>query len=290
VTKEDITSAIRACVEKLGHVPSRAELLKQAGVTPRHIRKHFGTYQRALEVCGLERNGAGRKVRMQPLFEDWTGIVRALKKVPSLVEYEQLSQYSVRPLLRVFSAWGNVPDGMKLYAEKVGLTEEYQDVLALIAERASRQSDVLKPSAPTLAPKVMKDRPMYGPLIAGCPLVFAPTNEAGVLYLFGAMSAALGFLVLRIQTEFPDCEAMRVVGENRLQRVKIECEYESRNFLRHMHEPSGCDLIVCWEHNWPECPLEVVELKGAVSVQPKSEAKPLPRMNADGADQEKIES
>jgi hypothetical protein len=38
---------------------------------------------------------------MQPLFQDWTGIVRMLKKVPSLVEYEQLSRYSIRPLLRI---------------------------------------------------------------------------------------------------------------------------------------------------------------------------------------------
>jgi len=22
----------------------------------------------------------------------------------------------------------------------------------------------------------------------------------------------------------------------------------------------GCDLIVCWVHNWPECPVEVIEL------------------------------
>jgi hypothetical protein len=79
------------------------------------------------------------------------------------------------------------------------------------------------------------------------------------------MSERLGFLVLRIQTEFPDCEAMRVVGENRLQMVRIEFEFQSRNFLRHMHEPTGCDLIVCWEHNWPECPVEVLELKKAVS-------------------------
>ena len=40
--------------------------------------------------------------------------------------------------------------------------------------------------------------------------------------------------------------------------------HPSGNFLRHAHEPTGCDLIVCWEHNWPESPLEVVELKGAV--------------------------
>ena len=40
----------------------------------------------------------------------------------------------------------------------------------------------------------------------------------------------------------------------------IEFEYESRNFLRHLHDPSQCDIIVCWKHNWPECPLEVIEL------------------------------
>jgi len=31
--------------------------------------------------------------------------------------------------------------------------------------------------------------------------------------------------------------------------------------LLHGHEWSECDLIVCWEHNWPECPVEVIELK-----------------------------
>jgi hypothetical protein len=30
--------------------------------------------------------------------------------------------------------------------------------------------------------------------------------------------------------------------------------------------PAGCDTIVCWEHNWPDCPVEVLELKTAVAV------------------------
>jgi hypothetical protein len=265
LTKDEVAAAIVASVAKLGHVPSRAELLKQAGVTPRHIRKHFGTYRSALEACGQERNGAGKKVLMQPLFQDWTEIVRRLKKVPSLVDYEQLSRYSVRPLLRVFGMWTNVPDGMKLYAEGQGLADEYKDVLDVIEQRASSESGVPKLSAPPSAPKILKDRPMYGPRLEGCPLVFAPTNEAGVLYLFGAMSERLGFLVLLVQTAFPDCQAMRVVAENRLQPVKIELEYQSLNFLKHMHDVAGCDMIVCWEHNWPECPLEVIELKSVIS-------------------------
>ena len=85
-------------------------------------------------------------------------------------------------------------------------------------------------------------------------------NEQGVIFLFGAKAEELGFAVLRNRTEFPDCEALMLVEDGRQVMVKIASEYESRNFLKHMHEASECDLIVCWRHNWPECPLEVVEL------------------------------
>ena len=71
----------------------------------------------------------------------------------------------------------------------------------------------------------------------------------------------LGFVVMRIQEQLPDCEAMRKIDDQHWQLVKIEFEKESRNFLRHGHLPSGCDLIVCWVHNWPECPVEVIELR-----------------------------
>jgi hypothetical protein len=264
LTKDELTAAIVASAAKLGHTPTRAELMTHAGATPRNVRKHFGNYQRAMEACGLEINGAGKKVQMETLFQDWTGIVRTLKKVPSLVEYEQLSRYSVRPMLRVFGMWVNVPDGMKMYIEEQGLSDEYKDVLDVIEYKATHEGGVPKMSVPPSVP-ILKDRPMYGPLLQGCPLVFAPTNEAGVLYLFGAMSERLGFFVLLVQAGFPDCEAMRVVAENRLQRLKVEVEYQSRNFLKHMHDLKGCDMIVCWEHNWPECPLEVLELKSVIS-------------------------
>jgi hypothetical protein len=97
------------------------------------------------------------------------------------------------------------------------------------------------------------------------PLVCGPVNEQGVIFLFGVMAEQLGFVVLRIQTEFPDCEALMQVDEGKWERVRIEFEFESRNFLKHMHEVSGCDLIICWKHNWPECPVDVVELRTAVS-------------------------
>jgi hypothetical protein len=55
------------------------------------------------------------------------------------------------------------------------------------------------------------------------------------------------------------------VGERRWESVRIEFEYRSRNFHEHGHDPAGCDVVVCWEHDWPGCPVEVLELRGAVA-------------------------
>ena len=75
-----------------------------------------------------------------------------------------------------------------------------------------------------------------------------------------------------VQAGFPDCEAKRQVSAHRWQRVRIEFEYESRNFREHGHSPEGCDMLVCWRHNWPECPdsVEVLELKEVIKKLAKS--------------------
>jgi len=103
-------------------------------------------------------------------------------------------------------------------------------------------------------------REIFGKLMRPGPMICAPTNEQGVLFLFGARAEELGFAVLRIRAEYPDCLAFRQVGEDRMELVRIEFEFESKNFLKHMHEPNKCDLIVCWRHNWKECPMEVIAL------------------------------
>jgi hypothetical protein len=102
-----------------------------------------------------------------------------------------------------------------------------------------------------------------GERFVGKPLNFRgflhePLSEQGVVFLFGMVAKELGFVVQLVTTGFPDCEAMRQVGKDRFRKVKIEFEFKSRNFD---HDPSGCDIVVCWEHNWPDCPLEVIELK-----------------------------
>jgi hypothetical protein len=222
---------------------------------------------------------------MENLFHDWARVARSLKKLPTMKEYGALSQYSVRPLKTRFVSWNFVPGGLKRFAEGSGLEEEWKDVLALVNDPHKPQPASPQTFAGPFA-QTMPGEPTYGTPIHCGALVFAPTNEFGVLFVFGTIADRLGFLVLRVQAAFPDIEALRMVGKDKLQRVRIELEQESKNFLRHGHDPNGCDVIVCWEHNWEECPLEVIELKTVIAELGK--AKPLPQRAQRNTEEENL--
>ena len=294
VKKEDIIAAIKECAEKLERTPRIGELMADFSINKYDVNKCFGSYTRALKACGLERTDNARPIKMEALFQDWAGIVRDTGRIPTLNDYSMMSRYSYRPLVVRFGKWVRVAQGMQSFAEKEGLINEWADVLSKVpayyrrkgleiagggegttmgktAEWITEQTARLtfghgaQPAGttlgPLLLPPLMPDRPSYGAPMTACALAHAPTNEMGVVLLFGAMALQLGFVVLKIQQGYPDCEAMRRMEGDRWQKVRIELEFESVNFLRHRHDAKECDLIVCWVHNWREAPMEVVELR-----------------------------
>lgn len=264
MNREEIIAAVKECVARLGRVPGADEFRVTMSVRRHLIRKYFSTYTQLLTECGLERHGSGTPLTLQRLFEDWAGMVRSMGKIPTATDYDRHGSYSCRAYMNRFRYWKEVPASMLAYMVEKGLGGEWQDVQKIIAEHLRMPLEEATkykfPSGCTSRPRIMADRPIYGlPILQGS-LTFAPTNEAGVLAAFACHARELGFTILRLQAAFPDCEALREVGPNKGQRVLIELEYESRNFLEHLHPVKGCDLIVCWIHNWPECPLEVIEL------------------------------
>ena len=296
MTKEEIISAMKQCAATLGHAPSHSEFQAHSGVSLRTVKKVFPTYTQALTDAGLERHGGGHTLTMHALFKDWATVVRKIGKIPTLAEYGIHAKYSITPFISRFVTWTQVPRGLHKFAEQEGLEAEWADVMKIIkadydrAEEWVQPSPAKKPSkapmgeatgpatlptkrhilAPTMTPimkrPILVDRPIYGVPLMPTALAMTPLNEMGVVYLFGAMALDLGFTVTRIQREFPDCEALRRMDDERCQLVLIEFELESRNFLEHRHDPEKCDMIVCWRHNWPECPIEVLELKAIVAA------------------------
>ncbi len=108
--------------------------------------------------------------------------------------------------------------------------------------------------------KNLTDRPILGERINYKGLIHAPVNELGVVYLFGLISKELGIEIESIQAGFPDCLAKRKV-KNGWQNIRIELEYLASNFIKHGHDFTKCDMVVCWENDWLDCPIEVIALK-----------------------------
>lgn len=110
--------------------------------------------------------------------------------------------------------------------------------------------------------KTEKKKRIFGDKVNIKSLSCAPVNELGVVYLFGVLHDTFDFRIESIQASFPDCIARRKISNNRWEELRIEFEYESNSFKVHGHNPSDIDIIVCWKHNWKDCPIhiEVVEL------------------------------
>jgi predicted transport protein len=115
---------------------------------------------------------------------------------------------------------------------------------------------------------MVKRRNIVGKLINFRGLVYAPVEENGVIFLFSKLTNDLNLYIETIRKGFPDCVAKRYIGKGQWEQVTIEFEYRSSDFIRHKHlekmkKGINCDMIVCWDHDWENCPkeIEVIELK-----------------------------
>lgn len=280
MSKEEIIAAIRECAEKLGSCPKVPELKQMKGIGLRTVRKHFGSYGEAVRQAGFDPQGQGHTATMEALFADWARVCRQLGKLPTIKEYGAHGKYSVGPMMTRFGGWTDVPRGMRDWAQQKGLEAGWKDVLEMIKLdelRQRRPAAKWNPANEKLnSGRARAGRPLYGSPLTDLALLFAPTNEAGVLYLFGMLARQMGLVLLHTQTGYPDCQAARLVEGGKWQLVNVELEFQSRNFLLHQHDPKLCDIIVCWEHNWADCPeeIEVIELKTVLERMKKSPESP----------------
>ena len=135
MSKEEIIAAIQECARKLGRAPKYEELIQHCSAAKMGaIRKYIGTYTLALRESGIECIGQGFEIAMDDLFRDWTRVVRKLRKVPNMTEYDHESKYSVRPLMGRFKRWTQMPRGMHEYARQKSMEAEYADVMEMIRE------------------------------------------------------------------------------------------------------------------------------------------------------------
>jgi Homing endonuclease associated repeat len=301
VSRDEIIAAVRECARKLDRPPSLPELARLGGVSKGKLRRHFRGIGEAIRAAGLELDPVGLRTSTSALLKDWAAVARKLGKLPSRNYYRRHGRYCANSINLRFGAWALVPLHFLHFCRESGTEAHWEDVLGLVTSKL-RLARAEKHAAPVEALPVesqpgtssppslsgakagTEDRGklsyappqalLPGRPVAGAPLSLPglshePANEAGVLFLFGMMAHRLGFRVTSLQSAFPDCEAMRELQPGKWQHIRVEFEFLSRNFKEHGHNPELCDVIVCWVHNWPECPLNlnVVELSRVVREQ-----------------------
>ncbi len=174
---------------------------------------------------------------------------------------------------RLFASSGRTPEatmGAQLYTEikksgdkslfvqlgknKFGLREWGIDVLKNEIEKQEHEKEIFTAE---------KKRSIVGDPINFEGLIYGPLNENGVIFLFSKFHDKLGINIEAIQAAYPDAKGRRKTSKG-WEDIWIEFEYKSSQFKVHKHDPKECDIIICWEHDWKSCPLEVIELKSII--------------------------
>ncbi len=274
---EILMAGARACIIAAGRRPVRlAEFLSFTGFRKRDIYKYYPRWNDFLAATGFGFQPYKARIEERRLLADWARIVLKFRRIPTHKEYAIHGKYSPATYENRFGRWAAVPGAFRAFA---GNRRKWKNVVTLLPAEDQSQQEHQPPAAAKAAPARPLGRyprvrnaghalRLPGRAASGPPLGLpgmrnAPLNEQGVVYLFGLLAPSLGFDAEAFQAAYPDCEARRQIAPGKWQSIRIEFEYESRHFEEHGHDPAGCDLIICWEHNWEECPknLEVIALK-----------------------------
>jgi hypothetical protein len=265
--KEQIIEELQSLAKRTGKQSiALADFTRETGISPWYVDKYFDSYNDLVSQAGLQPTDVSR-ISDDVLFTAMRDAFLQAKGVTTKGKFRRLAEYSTSVYSRRWGGWQSILFEFRNWLQRRSEQFPYLDQLPSMpfsdepepesAPTASNAKDAVWSSA---------GNQVYGPLLNFRGLQHAPTNEQGVVFLFGMLAFEIGFIVESVATGYPDCQAKRRVSRNpdRWERVRIEFEYLSRNFRDQGHDPSKCDLIVCWEDNWPDCPIEVLDLKSTI--------------------------
>lgn len=100
---------------------------------------------------------------------------------------------------------------------------------------------------PLFGPEEEKDAWIYEKLPDSDIFMFSQEMpETMVVHLAGFLTPLFGWKTLLVQEGFPDALYEDMSTHS---KIRVEFEKNTKSFLEHHHEPSECDMILCWEDN-----------------------------------------
>jgi len=233
--KSNILIHLQDVAKKLNKNTLSVKELKQHGdIHPATVNRKFGGFSKALIAAGLKPNRIYKRDR-ETMLQELSVLMNQLNREPTKTEINKSLSYSTNQ-----------------YRLEFGNLKAAFDVAETMTDCSNKRIEIYIP--------VKKNRRKYGEIINFRGMQHAPVNELGVVFLFGMLAHELNFRVESVQAGFPDCDAKYKLTDGTFEKTRIEFEFKSSNFKLHKHDPDKCDLIVCWKHDWNNCPLTVIEL------------------------------
>jgi len=268
-TKESLLDRLQEVADQLDKKSvSRSEFIRDTGISEWHVLKHFDSWNEFVSSAGLQPTDVSR-IADNDLFEAMREAFLQEGLISTRTRFRKACRFSDYVYAKRWGTWSNVLLEFRRWVEQERPDFPYFEQLPTAAgvPVAATEPGASVPVSEKTSWAPSGGR-LYGPVLNFRGLQHAPINEQGVVLLFGMVALELGFMVESVATGFPDCEAKRRVSrkDDRWERVRIEFEFQSRNFRDHGHDPSQCDLVVCWEDNWSDCPVEILELKSAIEA------------------------
>ena len=260
MTKESLDEQIREAFKAL-HVDELGfdTFNKHTKISARIVRNHYDNWSDACKANGLKSGTVQDTVPIETLANDFLSVVLDDGAIPSLHRLIRLAKRGERVFSKKHGGYDSFKRKAIEYLFTASLVKNSETLEMLQTELRSLQAKSIS------EPPIKAIRPHeHGRMLGFRAFAYAPTYENEVVAMFGAIAHEIGFEIVSNRSEFPDCKANRRVegsARERYRECMIEFELRSSHFKAHKHPVSGCDLIVCWEHDWKDCPLEVLELK-----------------------------
>lgn len=250
--------------QNLAKMP-RSIFKRNTDISEWQIYKVFKSWNEAVIAAGLEPNISNKRKSDNELFKELLRACKEVNGIPTTMEFERISKSSTSTYTK--KRWGTWEDVLLKFKDWLKVNHPESEFIPKLPEKQK----------PKINTKIISDQKAdfvwtsKKQIVYGQPLDFRglrnePVNEQGVVFLFGKISEELGFSIEAIRTEYPDCNGKRLIDKNKnlWEPVTVEFEYLSSNFVEHGHDPTKCDVIVCWIHDWADCSLEVIELKEVI--------------------------
>ncbi len=95
-----------------------------------------------------------------------------------------------------------------------------------------------------------------------------PDKKEELIFLFGMVCEELNYNIISFSKKSGCFSGKRLSGEKKSawENINISFFVNSSDCKDYLSSDHSCDLVVCWNHDWIKCPVEILELKSTIEL------------------------